>query len=86
MHPSLDKDLGNYLDHPLVTESDILMALRQIEVRRVEDLCIVNVGWNNWLRREGDGRGLAPLYFSYLVQRLPWTRLLRTKALYTRFQ
>ena len=79
-------DLCDLLEHVSVTESDILLALRQLEVRRVEELRIVSQGWDAWLQREGDGRGLAPLYFSFLTQRVPFTHLLGVKALFTRFQ
>ena len=74
------------LDDASVSEYDILLALRQLEVRRIEELCIVSSGWSAWLRREGDGGGIAPLYFSFLTQHLPCPPLLGVKALFTRFQ
>ena len=44
VRPSTAEDLGRLIDHLLVTVSDVLMALRQIEVNRVEDLTISNTG------------------------------------------
>ena len=86
MQPSRDVDLCDLLDHASVSESDVLLALRQLEVRRMEELCIVSQGWDAWLQREGDGMGACSAVFLVLDPRTPFTPLLGVKALFTRFQ